>query len=395
VVTASEQQRTKHRPLPLILGGLIALAAAMGIGRFVYTPILPEMVAALGLTGKEAGLIASANFLGYLLGALAAALPLFTRARRLWMLVGLLASAASTGGMAFTTALPAFIVLRFVGGFASAYVLVFSASLVMDRLSEMGKAHLAGYQFAGVGSGIVLSAAVVGWLASTGHDWTWQWIATSLLSFAACAAVAWLIGPAPQIARSAPSTAGQKNGRNLPLLALVLSYGLFGFGYVITATFIVQLVRTNAEIAPIEPVIWVIVGLAAIPSVALWSAVGRRIGAAQGYVLACLVEAVGVLASVLWIAPAGTILAAILLGGTFVGLTVLGFVVVRRLAAGDIARTIALMTAVFGVGQIVGPLVAGWLLDLTGSFLLPSIAAAITLVIGAALVARFTVPAMK
>jgi MFS family permease len=385
VVTSRD--RLHSRPFPLILGGLIALASAMGIGRFVYTPILPEMVADLGLTGSEAGLIASANFLGYLIGALAAALPRFTAARRRWMLVGLVCSAASTGGMAFTTALPAFVILRFIGGVASAYVLVFSASLVMDRLAEIGKAQLAGYQFAGVGTGIVLSAVVVGGLAATGHDWTWQWIATSILSFIACAAVAWLIGPAPQVARAAAQGTTQKTGFNAGLLALVLAYGLFGFGYVITATFIVQLVRTNAEIAPIEPVIWIIVGLAAIPSVAIWSAVGRRIGAAQGYVLASLVEAVGVLASVLWIAPAGT--------GTFVGLTVLGFVVVRRLATGDIARTIALMTAVFGVGQIVGPLVAGWLLDMTGSFLLPSIAAAVTLVVGAGLVARFTVPAMK
>ncbi len=381
-------------PAALILGGFIALASAMGIGRFVYTPILPEMVAALGLSASAAGLIASANFAGYLLGALAAALPRFGAARRQWMLIGLVFSALSTGGMAFTTALPAFVILRFVGGFASAYVLVFSSSLVMDRLAEIGKANLAGYQFAGVGTGIALSAVLVERLAAFDFGWTWQWIATALLSLAACAAVGLLIGPAPQRANQVSATA-PRGGLNLPLLALVLSYGLFGFGYVITATFLVQLVRTNAAIAPIEPAIWVIVGLAAIPSVAVWSAIGRRLGAAAGYALACLVEAAGVLASVLWVSPPGTILAAILLGGTFVGITVLGFVVVRRLASGDISRTIALMTAAFGLGQIIGPILAGWVHDLTGSFLLPSIAAAAALAVGAALVARFTAPALR
>jgi predicted MFS family arabinose efflux permease len=381
-------------PVPVILGGFVALAAAMGIGRFVYTPILPEMVAALGFSASEAGLIASANFLGYLLGALAAALPVFTAARRRWMLIGLLCSALSSGAMALTTMLPLFVVLRFVGGFASAYVLVFSAALVMERLAAIDKAHLSSYQFAGVGTGITLSAALVGQLAAYGLDWTWQWIASGLLSLAACVAVGLLIGPAPQRPPAQGAAGGGKSVRT-PMIALVLSYGLFGFGYVITATFLVQLVRTSPTIAAIEPVIWVIVGLAAIPSVAIWSAVGRRLGAAAGYAVACLVEAAGVLASVLWVSPPGVVLAAILLGGTFVGITVLGFVVVRRLATGDLARTIALMTAAFGLGQIVGPILAGWLHDATGSFLLPSIAAAAALALGAALVARFTAPALR
>lgn len=378
----------RTRPIFLVLGGFIALASAMGIGRFVYTPILPEMVSSLGLSASEAGLIASANFLGYLVGALIAAAPALAARQRLWMLIGLAFSALTTAGMAATDALALFIVLRFVGGVASAFVLVFSAALVMERLTACGKVQLASYQFAGVGTGIAISAVLVQQLATHGIAWQWQWTATAALSLLAFLAVAGLIGPAPQAAKQARMAAGN-GGMSPALLALVLSYGLFGFGYVITATFLVQLVRTNAAIAPIEPVIWLIVGLAAVPSVAVWSAVGRRIGTGYGYALACLVEAVGVLASVLWITPTGAVLAAILLGGTFVGITVLGFVAVRKLVTGNVARMIALMTAAFGLGQIIGPIFAGWVHDLTGTFLLPSVAAAVALVIGALLVGRF------
>jgi MFS family permease len=384
----------RTRPVSLVLGGFIALASAMGIGRFVYTPILPEMVAALNLSASEAGLIASANFLGYLVGALIAAAPALAARQRLWMLVGLAFSALTTAGMAATDALALFIVLRFVGGVASAFVLVFSAALVMERLTACGKVHLAAYQFAGVGTGIAVSAVLVQQLAVHGFAWQWQWTATAALSLLAFLAVAGLIGPAPQAIRQAP-VAGGNGGMSPALLALILSYGLFGFGYVITATFLVQLVRTNVAIAPIEPVIWLIVGLAAIPSVALWSAVGRRIGTGYGYALACLVEAVGVLASVLWITPTGAVLAATLLGGTFVGITVLGFVAVRKLVTGNVARMLALMTAAFGLGQIIGPIFAGWVHDLTGTFLLPSVAAAAALVLAALLVGRFGAQALR
>jgi predicted MFS family arabinose efflux permease len=99
-----------------------------------------------------------------------------------------------------------------------------------------------------------------------------------------------------------------------------------------------------------------------------------------------MVEALGVAASVLWLTPAGVLLAAALLGGTFMGLTALGLIRARRLSQGDPRRTLAVMTAAFGLGQIVGPAFAGVVYDATGSFLLPSLTAVSALMIGALLV---------
>ena len=381
------------RPIALAFGGAIALASAMGIGRFAYTPILPEMVAALHLSASEAGLIASANFAGYLIGALVAAASLFAPRRRGWMLAALLVSALTTGAMAASASLFVFLLLRFLGGFASAFALVFTSSLVLDRLSESGRGSMAGHQFAGVGAGIAISAILVAQLAAHEVAWQWQWLACAALSVLAVAAVAVLIPAGPHTAASS----GGSNGATLgtPLAALIIAYGLFGFGYVITATFLVQLVRTNPAIMPLEPYVWLIVGLAAVPSVPLWTMVGRRCGTGEAYAIASVVLAAGVLASVLWIAPAGAILSSILLGSTTIGITVMGLVGARRLAAGAASRIIGLMTASFGLGQIIGPIFAGWVHDLTDTFLLPSIAAAALLAISAALVWKLTAPALR
>jgi hypothetical protein len=145
------------------------------------------------------------------------------------------------------------------------------------------------------------------------------------------------------------------------------------------------IVRGSPAASPMEPVYWLILGLAATPSVAVWVAAGRLLGVLNAFALACVVEAAGVYASVAWPTPGGLVLAAILLGGTFMGLTALGLIAARSLAPGNARRGLAIVTSGFGVGQIVGPVVAVYGFDLTGSFFLPSMVAVAALVVGAGL----------
>jgi len=380
VVEPAAAQDCQPGALALALGGLVAMAAAMGIGRFVYTPILPRMTEALGMTKGAAGLIASANFAGYLAGAAAAAAPMLRGSRRRWFLLGLALSAATTGAMAFVSSMGWFVALRFLGGVGSAFVLVFASALVLDRLRGSGRGDLAALHFAGVGSGIALSAILVSVLVAKGADWRILWLAGGIVSAVALAAAAGLIPDRTDAAGVARAPAARADRR---LTAFAAAYGLFGFGYVITATFLVAIVRGSPEVRSLETLVWVVVGLAAIPSVVLWTAVGQQIGIGRAFAAACATQAAGVAASVLWIAPAGVFLAALLLGGTIMGLTSLGLIAGQRLSPGDPRATLAVMTACFGVGQMVGPAFAGVVRDVTGSFLLPSIAAAVALLLGA------------
>ena len=363
------------------LGGCIALAAAMGIGRFVYTPILPFMVESLGLSQAQAGIIASANFLGYLLGALAAAKASLPGGRRRWFLISLAISATTTAAMAAEASVPLFLLLRFASGVASAFVLVFSSALVLDRLAAAGRPGLTALHFAGVGIGIAGSAVLVALLAAGGVGWRGLWLASGGLALLALLAVLRLV-PAEQ----EPPPLPPRNGKAPPnprLVALILAYGLFGFGYVITATFISTLVRLTPELQWLEPYVWLTVGLAGIPSVAVWAWIARRLGNGRAFAVACLVEGVGVALSVLGSGAAAVLFAAALLGGTIMGITALGLVHARSLSNGDPRRAIALMTAAFGLGQMIGPGFAGFAYGIAQSFTLP------TLVAAGALIAAF------
>ena len=387
VVAGSSTRTARPGPGLIALGGMLALASAMGIGRFAYTPILPAMIEALGLSKAEAGLIASANFVGYLAGALAAAAPRLPGSRRGWFLCALLLGAATTAGMGLVGSLAGFLLLRLLGGTASAFVLVLGSALVLERLTAAGRGSLSALHFAGVGLGIAASAALIATLEAAGADWNVLWLVVGGTAAVVVPIVVWLVPGEAAVPRPI-SVAAPATRRPSGLGRLALCHGLFGFGYVVTATFLVSVVRASPEAQVLEPVVWLIVGLAALPSTAAWGWAGTRFGPRRAYAAACLLEALGVAAGGLWTAPAGALLAAVLLGGTFMGITALGFTAARALAPDDQRRAFALTTAGFGTGQIAGPVMAGLLLDRTDSFAAPSLLAAGALVLAALLVIR-------
>ncbi|WP_209003860.1 YbfB/YjiJ family MFS transporter [Labrenzia sp. CE80] len=379
-----------HFPLHLRLamGGLLSLAAAMGIGRFVYTPILPFMAEAVPLAPREAGLVAAANFLGYLIGALAGSFGHLPGSKRNWLLGALFASVLTSGAMALNAGLIGFCLFRFAGGFASAFAMVFSSTLVLDGLTRAGKSGFASLHFAGVGCGIALSALLISGLSHAGSDWQGLWLSAAGATLILLLAIVLLLPTElPETSQGSQDTKELTEPDRFPdaLWRLIAAYGLFGFGYVVTATFISVIVRADAGLSGLEELVWLIVGLTAAPSIWFWSRIGARTGAATAFSIACLVEAVGVTLSVSGGGLVLMVLAAALLGATFMGITALGLMEARKLTTGDPRRILALMTASFGLGQVIGPWFAGALYDLSGNFQAASLAAAGALVLAAAL----------
>jgi len=285
--------------------------------------------------------------------------------------------------MAGVSTTATFLMLRFAGGAASALVLVLGSALVMERLAALGRPRLGALHFAGVGLGIAVSAATLAMLEAAGAGWRSLWLVSGAVAVLAVPAWALLVaGEEPATKRPADRAAARDTGGPQPgMVWLGISYGLFGCGYIVTATFLVAAMR-GAPGGPLAGLLaWGVVGAAAMPSTALWSRLGRRYGPLPAYSAACLVGAVGVAAGGLWPGVAGALLAALLLGGTFMGLTALGFDAARTVAPSRQRQSFAVMTACFGVGQILGPLLAGWLMDRTHGFAAASLMGAAALLL--------------
>ena len=297
-------------------------------------------------------------------------------------------SALSTGAMALTTGLAPFLLLRFANGVAGALAMVLGSALVMDRLAIAGRAGWASLMYVGVGGGVTISALAVPAIAAGAGDWRSPWLLCGAIALTLSLVVAALLRR-PQAGRGAAPTDGNP-ARRRASARFVLAYGLFGFGYVTTATFVSDMVRADPLLQPAEQWVWLCVGLTAAPSAPLWNWAGRRWGNGRAFVAACLIEAIGVALSVSGHGIWPVLAAAGLLGGTFVGLTAIGLVHVRHLSGGDPRRNLALMTAAFGLGQMIGPTLTGVLYDALGSYRVPSLLAVAALIAAAALAARHT-----
>ncbi|MGW5188873.1 YbfB/YjiJ family MFS transporter [Kribbella sp. NPDC004138] len=320
--------------------GAAALAGGMGIGRFAYTPILPLMHSQAGLSPRLGAALATANYTGYLAGALAAVVvPRLLHSR--WALrLSLLILAATLALMPLSSSL--WLGLRLVAGIASALVFVIAVNAVLPRLQS----HHVGWTFGGVGAGIAVSGMVL-----VGGSWRTAWWITALLTVA-CAIPAWHL-----TGSSAPATvAGGTRSRHFT--ALLTSYTLEGIGYIIAGTFLVAAINETAS-GPAGTSAWIVVGLAAVPSTALWARLGRRWSRSALLMVALLVQAVGIALPAVLPSVAAALVSAALFGATFLGVANLAIALGTELR---VPHAVAVLTTGYSLGQIVGPLAVGPLL---------------------------------
>ncbi|HEX2255588.1 MAG TPA: YbfB/YjiJ family MFS transporter [Afifellaceae bacterium] len=342
----------------LLAGGFLTLAIVMGIGRFHYTPLLPLMQREFGFGANIAGLIASANFAGYLAGSLLASAISGGRPRLWAFRAALVASAATTLAMGLTDSVAAWLALRAVGGIASAVAMLAAAGIVAEALARVGEEARVGWLFGGVGAGMALSALMTR-LAGDALDSAGLWIAAGLVSALLAPIVVAEVGERRLVPRNRRTSRPRRVPRPLPFWPLFVNYACQGLGYSVFATFIVAIVKARPGFEALGDWVWVMAGLAGLPSCLLWAWAAERIGFANALILAYVAQTAGVALPALSEAGWAALLGAGLFGGTFLGITMLTLPLGRHGLAG---RGFAVSTAGFGVGQMLGPLLAGVLM---------------------------------
>ncbi|TDW90559.1 putative MFS family arabinose efflux permease [Kribbella pratensis] len=322
--------------------GAAALAGGMGIGRFAYTPILPLMHTQAGLSPRLGAALATANYTGYLAGALAAMVaPRLLHSR--WALrVSLLILAATLALMPLSRSGSLWLGLRLIAGIASALVFVIAVSAVLPRLHS----HQVGWTFGGVGAGIALSGAVL-----VGGDWRTAWWITALLTIA-CTLPAWHLTGSPTLSPTERAT------RSRDFTALLTSYTLEGIGYIIAGTFLVAAINETAS-GPVGNGAWILVGIAAVPSTAAWARLSRRWSRSTLLLAALTLQAIGIALPTFVHGVAAALTSAALFGATFLGVANLAIAIGTELR---VPHAVAILTTGYSLGQIVGPLAVGPLL---------------------------------
>ncbi|MDF2231972.1 YbfB/YjiJ family MFS transporter [Albimonas sp. CAU 1670] len=366
----TDESRAWRRALLTALGLSAAATIALGFSRFAYSLLLPAMQEDLGLSYVEAGALNTFNAVGYLAGAFGAAW-----AARRWgvtrpFMAGVALSTLALAATAFPASLDVLSALRALGGFFGAFAYILGAALAgaaAPTLSAERRGILLGIYSSGPAAGIVLSGLAAP--AAAGLDesgWRAGWLALAALAALGTAAAL------PAARAATPPGPPRRGGRLsradfLHILPTTVAYTCFGAGYAGWTTFVIAMLKAQGESEALAARFWIVMGGVGVVSAVGWGRMLGRLPANRGGAIAYATTLVGSLPALIWPGPAGAFASAAIYGGSVMaGPIAMSIVAQRHLAPESIAPAVASMTICFAVGQSAGPILSGWVSDVTG-----------------------------
>ncbi|GGP43468.1 MFS transporter [Shewanella algicola] len=347
--------------------GICSLIVTVGVARFSYSLLLPIMQDSAGLTESGGGWLATTNFMGYMFGVFVAAsmhnLHYKYNLHRVYLLLSVLTSAA----MVVTTNIVTWAVLRFFAGVCASGGFIIASGLILKWLVRHNHRAELGIHFAGAGLSIIITSLLFELMLGLSADWQQQWLALALLAVVV-SIPAWLWMPHP--------TAGEQQGEvandNPPSrefkLLMMLAYFCAGYGYVVSSTFIVDIVERTEGLQGQGSLAFLLIGIAATPAAFVWDRIARKTGYVKALLAAYCLQAVGIILPVMNDSLTVVIVSALCFGGTFIACVSLVLTMAGKFYPSNPAKFMGTMTLSYGAAQIIAPVPTGYLAEFFGNY---------------------------
>jgi predicted MFS family arabinose efflux permease len=355
-------------PARLILILSLAPTVGLGIGRFAYSLVLPDMRDALGWSYSAAGFMNTINAAGYLAGALVAS--------RLVKRFGLSAAVrwgplACVASLALCALSGNFVILSFarlLAGLGAAVGFVAGGALAatIAQSQPMRANFLLSLFYAAPGLGILSSGLIAPFVLQAFGPGSWWivWWAMTLLSVVMT--IPLLLAPIDARAGIAEAAPGKFAIR--PVLIYLAGYFLFGAGYIAYMTFMIAYVRDAGGGAAAQSAFWCMIGLSAFATPWVWRGVLARNSGGISTAIILGVNAIGATLPLFGHSAVLLAISAAVFGVAFFAVVASTTSFVRfNYPPAEWPTGIAAMTIAFGIGQILGPIAVGAVTDAFGS----------------------------
>jgi predicted MFS family arabinose efflux permease len=387
-VKAPDKPPPTAHPVRLILILSLAPTIGLGIGRFAYSLVLPDMRDTLGWSYSAAGFMNTINAAGYLAGALTASKLVNRFGLSAVVRWGTLACIASLALSATSGNFAVLSFARLLVGFGAALAFVAGGALAatIAQARPAKASFLLSLFYAGPGLGILASGLVAPFLLQGFGPGSWWivWLALALIS---------MVMAVPLLMTAMDTDAGIARTASVkfrirPALIYLVSYFMFGAGYIAYMTFMIAYVRDAGGSAAAQSAFWCLIGLSAFASPWVWRGVlaRGRSGSAAAIILG--VNAIGAVMPLFGHSAPLLASSALVFGVAFFAVVASTTAFIRfNYPPAEWPKAIAAMTIVFGIGQTLGPFVVGAITDAMGSLSYALSVSAATLVLGAILAA--------
>lgn len=360
----------RYQRFQVLLAGMFSQMLCMGVARFAYTPLLPVMQQETFMTEADGGWLAAFNYAGYMLGAVLVSTIHSIQLKDTLYRIGLVLAVVSTAGMALTDNFWLWVGLRFVSGMSTTSSMLLASGLILHWLISHNQRGELGIHFAGVGVGMLVAALAVELMLHLSMNWQAQWWGFSALALVLLVpAWRWLPSPdKPQAGTSTHVGPAVTPPTRIFMYLMLAAYFCAGYGYVVSATFIVAIVEHEPLLAGAGNWTFALVGLAAAPAVILWDLVARRVGYLVALMAAMVLQMVGIVLPTITADLGIVLFSAVLYGGTFMGCVSLVLTMAGKLYPQSPARLMGRMTLAYGAAQIIAPALTGMIAESTGRY---------------------------